>query len=101
AEDWVYASASGALIPVLCSRWRSRGVGYPLARAPLPRAALNRGGAAMWLLYSFRRLGTSGPAFAPVAVLLSHVPVFRQLTRFSSIVCLQRLAPGPTQFCKP
>src|SRR5205085_4298982 len=75
--------------------------GLPLPWAPLPRAALNREGAAMWLLYSFRRLGTSGPAFAPVAVLLSHVPVFRQLTRFSSIVCLQRLAPGPTQFCKP
>ena len=34
-------------MPVLCSRWRSRGLGYPLhIGPPLPRAALNRGGAA-------------------------------------------------------
>src|SRR5437868_13858631 len=30
----VYASASGALMRVLCSRWRSRGCGLPLNSAP-------------------------------------------------------------------
>src|SRR5207248_7534630 len=78
--------------------WLSSDLGSDLSAMP-GDTSLIPSDRQMWL-YSFRRLGTSGPAFAPVAVLLSHVPVFRQLTRFSSIVCLQRPAPGPTQFCK-